>query len=102
MNMSDNRYRLVYGETHDSVHISDDETRRRFYSLLSAIDELNLQNEIIGAMLHFLKENGNELIRVENNNDVRWVVTTPENIMGYTGEVDIKTYDEYIESIKKK
>jgi hypothetical protein len=28
--MSDNRYRVIYGETHDTVHINDDETGRKF------------------------------------------------------------------------
>ena len=99
--MKDKRYRLVYGETHDSVHISDDETKRRLFGSFDALNELNTQNEIIDAMHYFIKENGNELIRLEDDYGVRWMVVTPEDVIGYKGEADIKTYEEYIESIKK-
>ena len=96
-----NRYRLIYGETHDSVHIRDDETSRRFIGQMGAIDELNELNEIIDALLYFINEEGNELIRVEDDDGVRWFVTTPEDVVGYTGEATVMTYEEYLESLKK-
>ena len=96
-----NRYRLIYGETHDTVHIRDDETSRRFIGQMGAIDELNELNEIIDALLYFIKEEGNELVRVEDERSVRWFVTTPEDVVGYFGEATVMTYDKYLESLKR-
>ena len=58
-------------------------------------------NEIIDALLYFINEEGNELIRVEDDDGVRWFVTTPEDVVGYTGEATVMTYEEYVESLKK-
>ena len=92
------RYRRIYGKTHDTVHIRDDETNRKIYD---EVNELNELNEIIESMHYFLKEKGYDLIRIDDDIDVRWMVTTPEDVIGYKGEADIKTYEEYIESIRK-
>ena len=93
------RYRRIYGKTHDTVHIRDEETNRR---IIDEVKELNTLNEIIDGLYHFIKEQRNELVRVEDDYGVKWFVTTPEDIVGYVGEADIKTYDEYLESLKKQ
>ena len=99
--MSDNRYRVIYGETHDTVHILDDETGRKFIGYFGSIDELNMQNKIIETLLNFIKDNGKELIRIEEDYEVNWMVTTFEDIANYSGEADIKTYEEFLESLKR-
>lgn len=96
-----NRYRVIYGMTHDNVHIKDDETGRRFLGHMGCIDELNELNEIIDALLYFVKEEGNELVRVEDDDGVRWFVTTPEDVVSYFGEANVMAYDEYLESLKR-
>ena len=48
-----------------------------------------------------LRKKGNELVRVEDDDGVRWFVTTPEDVVGYTGEATVMTYDEYLESLKR-
>lgn len=93
------RYRRVYGKTHDTVHVRDDYCNRKVYD---EVDELNTLNEIIEAMHYFIKEEDNKLIRIEDDYGIRWLVVTKEDIVGYSGNADIKTYDEWLESITKK
>lgn len=96
-----NRYRVIYGKTHDNVYIKDDATGRKFIGYMGCIDELNESNEIIDVLLYFIKEKGNELVRVEDDNGIKWFVTTPEDVIGYMGESTVMTYEEYLESIKR-
>ena len=96
--MMGNRYRRVYGATHDTVHIRDDNLNRR---IRDDVQELNILNETTETLYDFIKKQGYELIRIEEDYDVKWRITTPEEIKGYSGEADIKTYDEYLESIKR-
>ena len=95
------RYRVIYGETHEDVHIKDDTTNRRFRGYFGSIDELNMLDNIIEALLFFIKCDDKELIRMEDDTGVRWLVTDQETIDRFEGNVDIKTYEEYLESIKR-
>lgn len=96
--MSGNRYRRVYGATHDTVHIRDDCTNRK---IIDEIGELNELNDISVALFKFIKDNNHELIRIEEDYDVKWMVTPPEHLANYSGKADIKTYEEYLDSIRK-
>ena len=95
--MSNNRYRRIYGETHDSVHIRDDKTNRK---IIEVVNELNELNEIIQALYKSVKKDGNKLIRIEEDYEVRWLVVSPEDIEKYDGVADIKTYEEYLDAIR--
>ena len=99
--MSESRYRVIYGKTHDSVHISDDLTRRRLSSLFDNVDELNINNDIIVAMYNFIKEQGMELIVLTEEYETKWMIVKPEDISKYNGAGEIKTYKEYLESLRK-
>ena len=95
--MSNNRYRRIYGETHDSVHIRDDKTNRK---IIEEVKELNELDEIITLLYDAIKKEGKELVRIEDDYEVRWIVTSPEDIAKYEGVEDIKTYEEYLDAIR--
>lgn len=79
--MSDNRYRLVYGKTHDTVHIKDDidDKKIRAYPV-DLLNEYELKQRLLLDKLHEL---GYDLVYYEpEDKDLKgdWVIDTFDNI----------------------
>jgi len=77
----ENRYRLVYGKTHDTVHIKDDKEDKKIGKFpVDLLNEYELKQQLL---LDKLNELGYDLICYEpEDKDFKgeWVIDTFDNI----------------------
>ena len=77
----DKRYRLVYGETHNSVHIKDDIKNEKVKNFpVDLLNEYELKQQLLLDKLHEL---GYDLVYYEPKDkdyDGEWVIDKIDNI----------------------